>query len=135
VVTSWPDEATRTSNSPCVWIAEATVNGRIYTARSRHGPANELARQLVAAGLPDRPMVIRYHGLRASMTCRSFHAAASWTFSEGDRTLRRVRYREPPEGIFLRSGAGQKCVSPPLTDDVESLSANPKFLLRLDACH
>jgi hypothetical protein len=28
----------------------ATVEGGIYTARSRHGVANELARQLVAAG-------------------------------------------------------------------------------------
>jgi hypothetical protein len=55
-VMTWPDEAARTSNSACVWIAEATVDGRTYTARSRHGPANELARQLVAAGLPDRPM-------------------------------------------------------------------------------
>jgi hypothetical protein len=31
-------------------IAEAMVEGRTYTARSRHGPANELARQLVAEG-------------------------------------------------------------------------------------
>jgi hypothetical protein len=58
-----PDEAARTSNSAWVWIAEATVEGRTYTALSRHGPANELARQLVAAGLPDRPMVICYLGL------------------------------------------------------------------------
>jgi len=54
-VTTWPDEATRTSNSVCVWIAEATrtsnsacvwigeatVEGRTYTARSRYGPANQ----------------------------------------------------------------------------------------------
>jgi hypothetical protein len=55
-VTTWPDEATRTSNSAYVWTAEAMVEGRAYTAQSRHGPANQLARQLVAAGLPDRPM-------------------------------------------------------------------------------
>ena len=58
-VTTWPDEVTRTANSACIWIAEATVEGciwiaeatvegRTYTARSRHGPANELARQLAA---------------------------------------------------------------------------------------
>jgi hypothetical protein len=40
-VTTWPDEATRTSNSACVWIAEATVEGRTYTARSRYGRANQ----------------------------------------------------------------------------------------------
>jgi hypothetical protein len=123
-VTTWPDEATRTSNSACLWIAEATVEGRTYTARSRHGPANELARQLVAAGLLDRPMVIRRLGLAGTMTYRSFHAAARWTFSEGERTLRRVRYREPPEGVFLRSGTGQKCVSSLVADDVEILPAN-----------
>ena len=83
------------------------VEGRTYTARSRHGPANQLARQLVAAGFPDRPMVIRYRGLAGTMTYRSFHAAATWTFSEGERRLRRVRYRAPPDGVFLGSGPGK----------------------------
>ena len=63
-------------------------------------------------------------GLAGTMTYRSFHAAARWTFSEGERTLRRVRYREPPEGVFLRSGTGQKCVSSLVADDVEILPAN-----------
>ena len=40
-----------TPNSACVWIAEATVEGRTYSARSRHRAANELAWQLVAAEL------------------------------------------------------------------------------------
>lgn len=30
----------RTSNSACTWIAEATVVGRAFTARSRHGAPN-----------------------------------------------------------------------------------------------
>jgi hypothetical protein len=34
------------------------------------------------------------------MTYRSFQAAARWTFSEGERPLRRVPYRGPPEGAF-----------------------------------
>ena len=54
------------------------------------------------------------------MTYRSFRAAARWTFSEGERPLRRVRYREPPEGVFLGSGTGQKCVSSPVADDVRA---------------
>jgi hypothetical protein len=37
-----------------------------------------------------------------------------WTFGEGERTLRRIRYRQPPEGVFLGSGTGQKCVSSPM---------------------
>jgi hypothetical protein len=115
-VTTWPDEARRTPNSACAWVAEATVDGRTYTARSRHGAPNELARQFVAAEITDRPMVIRYRGLAGTMTYRSFHAAATWTFSEGDQPLQRVRYRERPEGVFLRSGTGQKCVSSTVDD-------------------
>jgi hypothetical protein len=103
-VTTWPDEATRTLNSACIWVAEATVDGRPYIARSRHGAPNELARQLVAAGLADRPIKIHYQGRAGTMTYRSFHAAAAWTYSEGDQPLRRVRYKEQPEGLFLRSG-------------------------------
>ena len=124
VVGLGPDARIVPSNSACVWIAEATVEGRTYTARSRHGPANQLARQLVAAGFPDWPMVIRYRGLAGTMAYRSFYAAARWTFSEGERPLRRVRYREPPKGVFLGSGTGQKCVSSPVADDVERPPAN-----------
>jgi hypothetical protein len=115
-VTTWPDESTRTPNSACVWIAEATVDGRLYVARSRHGAPNELARQLVAAGVADRQMVIRSRGLAGTMTYRSFYAAAGWTYSEGDQPLRRVRYREQPEGLFLVCGDAQKCVSSPKAD-------------------
>lgn len=117
-VTVRPVEATRTPNSACVWIAEATVDDRTYVGRSRHGAANALARQLVAAELADRPLVVRYQGLAGTMTWRSFHAAVNWTYSEGDQPLRRVRYRERPEGLFSVSGAEQKCVSSAPDDDV-----------------
>src|SRR5215472_10060229 len=120
----WPLEATRTANSPCSWIAEATIEDQTYTARSRHGAPNELARQLFAAGFADRPMVIGYQGLAGSMTYRSFHAAATWTYGERDQPLRRVRYKERPEGLFVGSGARQKCVSSPVADDGEIPPAN-----------
>jgi hypothetical protein len=80
-LTSWPDEATRTSNSACVWIAEATVEGRTYTARSRHGPANQLARQACRRRVPRSADGHPHRGLEGTMTYRSFHAAATWTFS------------------------------------------------------
>jgi hypothetical protein len=118
-VICWPDEETRTPNSACAWVAETMVEGRVYVARSRHGAPNELARQLVIAGLPDRPMVVHYRGRVGTTTYRSFHAAATWTFSEGDQPLHRVRYREQPEGLFLVSGTGQKCVSSPVTDEMD----------------
>lgn len=93
-VTTWSEETTRTPNSVCIWVAEATVDSRTYTVRSRHGAANELARQLVTAGLADRPMVISNRGRVGTGTYRSFHAAAQWTFTEGNQPLRRVRYME-----------------------------------------
>jgi hypothetical protein len=79
--------------------------------------------KLIGELFVDRPMIIRCPGLAGTMTYRSFYAA-TWTFGEGERTLRRVRYREPPEGVFLGSRAGQKCVSSPVADDMESLRAN-----------
>ena len=97
-VTTWPDEATRTSNSACVWIAEATVEGRTYTARSRHSPANQLARQLVAAGFPDRPMVIRYRGLAGTMAYRSFYA--------GEVDLQRRRTTVAPRPVQRATEGG-----------------------------
>jgi hypothetical protein len=141
-VQCWPLEETRTANSSCVWVAEATVEGRTYTARSRYCPANGLARQLIAAGLADRPLVIRYDGLSGSMSYRSFHAAASWTFSEGDRPVRRVQYKAPPEGLFSDRGTEQKSVSSPTANVVEvALSDGCKIIAlpleetrRCDSC-
>ena len=111
-VVTWPDEATRTPNSPCLWIAETTIDGRTYAARSRHGAANELKRQLVNNGLTDRPMIVRRQGRPGEMTYRSFHAAAKSTCSEGASTpLRRVPYREQPEGMFPPPAEPRKCVT------------------------
>jgi hypothetical protein len=64
-------------------------------------------------------MVIRYRGLAGTLSYRSFHAAAKWTYKEGDRPLRRVRYKERPEGVFLGIRTGQKCVSSAVDDGVE----------------
>jgi hypothetical protein len=58
-------------------------------------------------GSPIGRMVIHYRGLAGTMTWRSFHAAAMWTYSEGDQPLRRVRYKEQPEGLFLGSRDGE----------------------------
>ena len=63
VVTVRPLEATRTLNSGCVWLAECEVGGRRFEARSRHGAANALARELVAAGVADRPLEVHFEGL------------------------------------------------------------------------
>jgi hypothetical protein len=60
--------------------------------------------------------LIHYRGHAGTMTYRSFHAAATWIFSEGDQPLHRVRYREQPEGLFFVCGAGQKSISSPRAD-------------------
>ena len=92
-----PEERTRSANNGCCWIAEAIVNGILYSARSRHGAPHELARALVAAGIPDSPMQVMTAGLRGETTYRSFHAMAGYSFKENAQTpLRRARYR-PPE--------------------------------------
>ena len=93
VVHQRPDEGTRTPEQSCEWIGEATVDGRTYTARSRMSPATDIARQLVAEGLPDRPLVVRSAGLAGHMTWPSFHEAAKWTYEEGPKVAaRRTSY-------------------------------------------
>jgi hypothetical protein len=94
LVKAYPLEATRAADGTCFWIAETTVDGRSFSARSKHGAPNELARQLVADGIPDAPMEIAHAELRGTMSYRSFHAAAKWAFTEGAKgELRRAPYR------------------------------------------
>lgn len=96
-VRTHPQEETRGGRS-CFWIAECVLeDGRPFTARSQHGALNELARQLVAAGIPDQPMqAYDQRGLKAPYY-RSFQAPAKWTYTEGNGLLQRVPYRSPEE--------------------------------------
>jgi hypothetical protein len=97
---------TRTQNSAAAWLAEAEVGGRRFEAKSRHGAPNALARELVAAGIPDQPIEIRYEGLAGSMRHKSFHTLAGRTFTKSASTpVRRVVFREYPEEERLE-GAG-----------------------------
>jgi hypothetical protein len=113
-VTCWPDEASRTANSACAWVAEATVDGRTYIARSRHGAAEELARQLVAAGIVDRPLVIRNRVRVGTITYRSFRSAAKWTFTEGDHPLRRAGTGSTRKASSSCLGPGRNAIHRPL---------------------
>ncbi len=111
-VETWADEATRTPNNVCYWVAETVLDdGRRFTARSRHGARNELARQLVEAGVADDEMqTYATLGGRRMKTLhyRSFHGAAKWTFSEGDGPLHRARYVSPENIAAGFAGKGQK---------------------------
>jgi hypothetical protein len=85
---------TRSSGKSCKWVAEAIVNGKTYTATSRMAPANDLARKLLADGLPDAPMHVYTEGLKGCLVWRSFHKAAERTIEENAQVpVRARRYR------------------------------------------
>ena len=74
------------------------VDGRRYSAKSRHGAANELARVLVSAGVPDQPVEIRQVGIKGCATYRSLQELASWAYEESATVpLRRVRWKPRPD--------------------------------------
>ncbi len=78
------DEATRTPDRPCRWTALAMVNDRIFEASARTGAVYELARQLVAAGIPDDQLGMRQvaSALPGTITYSSFHKMAGQNLVE-----------------------------------------------------
>jgi hypothetical protein len=92
-----PLEDTRTPERSCVYEAECEVEGRRYSARSRHGAPNELARVLVSAGVADQPVEIRQAGIKGCVTY-SLHELARWTYvGSATAPVRRVRWKPPPD--------------------------------------
>src|SRR5881394_2491131 len=77
-VHEWPLEETRSPAKGCASVAACESAGVPYSAKSRHGASNELARALVAAGISDAPMIVTHRGLRGEAMIRSFHEAARW---------------------------------------------------------
>jgi hypothetical protein len=104
-ITEIPLEHTRTPNKSCRWLARCTVGGVDYEASSRRGASTELARVIIAAGVPDQPVEV--NDLRPtrpigatypSTRWRSLHVMAKWTYEESDnRPLRRVPWRPAPD--------------------------------------
>src|SRR5437763_15037596 len=82
IVHQRPLEETRTPGKSCKWLGEAIVNGRTYTASSRMAPANDIARQLVADGVPDAPMQVYTVGLKGCLSWYSFYRATGYTVEE-----------------------------------------------------
>jgi hypothetical protein len=103
-----PVEGSRTSKG-IAWEATATLTGRSYSARSRHGAPNALARELVATSIPDSPVTVRYAGTAGCMTWRSLHRMAGCTYSEGNAPLHRTRWVEHP-GISINGAASGDAV-------------------------
>ena len=93
-----PLEDTRKPERSCVYEAECEVDGRRYSARSRHGAPCELARVLVSAGVPDQPVEVRQIGIKGCTTRRSLHELARWTYVETATVpLRRARWKPLPD--------------------------------------
>jgi hypothetical protein len=104
-----PDEPTRTASKPCSWVAECCVDDVFYRGRSRNAAANELARVMVAAGVPDDEMQTVLRSGMPVMHYRSFHAAAKWTYQESaTNPVHRVRYVPPDQIAAARRGETPK---------------------------
>jgi hypothetical protein len=99
VVRARPLEETRTPNSGCLWLAECEVDGKHYEARSRHGAANALARQLMAAGIADQPLEVHFDGLPGHLRWGSLEAAANRAYTEGNRPVQCVRWVAPQDAV------------------------------------
>jgi hypothetical protein len=101
----WPLEDTRTPERSCVYQAECEIDGRRYSARSRRGAANELARVLVSAEVGDQPVAVRQVGAKAGIMYRSLHDLARRTYAESATVLlRRVRWKPPADFIAAVRG-------------------------------
>jgi hypothetical protein len=74
------------------WHAVAVVDGVTYEAASRSSAVAALCRELVAGGVPDGPIQITFDGVAGEMTVRSIHKFAGTTLSEGDASIRRVKW-------------------------------------------
>ena len=101
-----PLEATRSANKSCKWVAEAIVKGRTYTAISRMAAANDIARQLVADGIPDEPMQVYTAGLKGCLVWPSFHRAAERNIEENSQVPVRSPQLPSASGSTPR-GAGR----------------------------
>jgi hypothetical protein len=125
-----------------LWEASAEIDGKSYSAVSRHGAPQALARVLIAAGVEDQPAEVRSEVcvfdsgaeirtvlLRGCIRYRSFHTMGKTTFAESATApLRRTRFEEQPEGLFLRSGEGENAFHRP-PDDIVAVpgSVTPKI--------
>jgi hypothetical protein len=92
----YPEERTHTPSKSCFYTATCEIGDATYTARSRDGAIHELARVLVAAGIPDAPLEVHQAGLHGHLTHCSFYAAAGWICVEtATKPLHRARCEDP----------------------------------------
>jgi len=127
-----PLEETRTAGNSCHWLAECEIDGQLFEARSRRDAPKELARALVAAGIPDRAIVVSYAGLRGTMSYRSFRVIADFTTVESaSRPVHRGRFEhfdtegrsEGSEGVNSAAASARKWPTPKFHGSLEGQPA------------
>lgn len=107
------EDAPRSPTKGSAWIAESTIDGQVYAARSRNGASYELARQLVAAGVPDQPVRLAEYGASGWSTCRSLHAYATRTIAESaTRAIGVVKWHPHPNASECDTGPARSAVDP-----------------------
>jgi hypothetical protein len=79
------DEAGRSPDRPCYYDAEANVLGQSYTVRARYGACHDLARELVAAGIPDQPVTTIHQPQGWRIGYPSLHRMALRTIVTAER--------------------------------------------------
>jgi hypothetical protein len=108
-----PLEQTRTPNSGCLWLAECEVDGQHFEARSRHGAASALSRQLLAAGIADQPLEVHFDGLPGHLRWGSLEAAADRTYTEGNRPVQCIRWVAPQDAVQAIRATSKRGVNGP----------------------
>jgi hypothetical protein len=98
----------RSQSRGSAWIAETSIDGSPYQARSHSSTPCALARKLVDAGIPDQPVRATQPGLAGHIEWRSLHTLATRTISESASTPIRAERWQPFSGTVLRGD-----VSPP----------------------
>ena len=110
-----------------LWKASTEIDGKSYSATSRHGAPQALARMLAAAGIADQSVEVRSevcvfdNGVeirseepRGCISYRSLYAMAKTTLEEGDRPLHRARFKERPQiALPLSPGRQEMRFTPP----------------------
>jgi hypothetical protein len=100
-----PDEASRSPDKSCRWIAECDLDGEHYEAQARLDAPNALARLLVDIGVADLQVVLITAGVRGEMTYPSLHRMAQRTIVESLTTpIRSTKWRPPTWDIMTKTG-------------------------------
>src|SRR5437763_1050838 len=78
-----PQPGSATPDRPAYWVGEAIHDGKTYECISRYSPAGDIARVLIAAGVPDQPLEIVTAGIRGALVWPSMYRAAGVSYAEG----------------------------------------------------